>query len=135
MQTRIIDLIEENKKKDKVELPEIFKKEKNLLQNPQNPSKLIRKTTGSMSLIERKLVKKSCELKSSISSITRRYAAYLFTSSNINKDVDVLSKNQFYKILKEHSSIFDTYLSGFHTYVWQANSKGVPEYQDIPSEL
>lgn len=135
MQTRIIDLIEENKKKDKVELPEIFKKEKNLLQNPQNPSKLIRKTTGSMSLIERKLVKKSCELKSSISSITRRYAAYLFTSSNINKDVDVLSKNQFYKILKEHSSIFDTYLSGFHTYVWQTNSKGVPEYQDIPSEL
>jgi hypothetical protein len=65
--------------------------------------------------------------------VTKRYATYLFTSLNLNKEVDFLNKKQFTDLLKAHPSIFDVYLAGFHTYIWQVNSNGKLEYLDLPS--
>jgi hypothetical protein len=33
--------------------------------------------------------------------------------------------------LKDHPSIFDVYMSGFHGYVWQVDVRGSPEYLGI----
>ena len=43
------------------------------------------KKAGSMSLIELKKIRKSGKLKSNITSVTRRYATYLFASANLDK--------------------------------------------------
>lgn len=88
-----------------------------------------------MTLIELKKVRKSCQLKSNISSVTKRYATYLFTSLNLDKEKDALSKKQFCDLLRAHPSIFDVYLAGFHTYIWQANVIGLPEYVDIVPDI
>jgi hypothetical protein len=78
-----------------------------------------------------KKIRKSCELKSNITSVTKRYANFLFTSLNKDKDKDFLSKKEFCDLLRVHPSIFDVYLSGFHTYIWQSNKEGLPEYTDL----
>lgn len=67
--------------------------------------------------------------------MAKRYATYLFTSCNLDRDKDLFSKRQFCDLLKAHPSIFDVYLAGFHTYVWQANSFGKPEYSSIQAEV
>ena len=86
-----------------------------------------------MTLIQLKKIRKTGKLKSNISSVTKRYATYLFTSKNLDKDVEFLNKKQFTDILKDHPSIFDAYLAGFHTYIWQTNSNGQPEWKEIDS--
>ena len=88
-----------------------------------------------MTLIELKKIRKSCQLKSNISSVTKRYATYLFASLNLDKENDVLSKKQFCDLLRAHPSIFDVYLAGFHTYIWQNNVIGLPEYVDITPDI
>lgn len=88
-----------------------------------------------MSLIELKKIRKTCKLKSNITSIVKRYATYLFTSANLDKDKDFFSKKKFCELLKTHSSIFDVYVAGFHTYIWQVNALGQPEYATIEPEI
>lgn len=78
-----------------------------------------------------KKTKKTAQLKSNIASVTKRYATYLFVSLNLDKEKDVFSKAHFYKLLKDHPSIFDAYLSGFHNYVWQVDADGSPEFQKL----
>lgn len=79
-------------------------------------------------MIELKKIRKTGKLKSNISSVTKRYANYLFTSLNLDKDKDFLSKREFCDLLKAHPSIFDAYLAGFHTYIWHLDTNGYPEY-------
>ena len=65
------------------------------------------------------------QLKSNIASVTKRYATYLFVGQNLDKEKDVFSKEHFYRLLKDHPSIFNAYISGFHTYIWQVGEKGL----------
>jgi hypothetical protein len=76
---------------------------------------------------------KPSKLKSNVPSITKRYATYLFKSLNLDKEKDVFCKDHFYRLLKDHPSIFDVYMSGFHGYVWQVDVRGSPEYLKIDS--
>lgn len=80
--------------------------------------------------MELKKTRRTAQLKSNIASVTKRYATYLFVSLNLDKEKDVFSKAHFYKLLKDHPSIFDAYLSGFHNYVWQIDTEG-PEFQKL----
>jgi hypothetical protein len=82
--------------------------------------------SGSMTLIELKKIRKTGKLKSNISSVTKRYATYLFTSQNLDKETQYLSKKKFMEILQSHPSIFNAYLSSFHTYIWQLSQNGQP---------
>lgn len=84
--------------------------------------------------MELKKVRKSAQLKSNIASVTKRYATFLFVSQNLDKERDVFSKANFYKLLVDHPSIFDVYLSGFHNYVWQVTAEG-PEFQRTKVEV
>jgi hypothetical protein len=84
--------------------------------------------------VELKKTRKSAQLKSNIASVTKRYATFLFVSQNLDKEKDVFSKANFYKLLTDHPSIFDAYLSGFHNYVWQVNAEG-PEFQRLKLEI
>lgn len=53
-----------------------------------------------MTLIELKKIRKTGKLKSNISSVTKRYAKFLFTKYNRDKESEYLSKNNFIEILK-----------------------------------
>ena len=88
-----------------------------------------------MTLIQLKKIRKTGKLKSNISSVTKRYATYLFTSLNLDKDKDLLTKRQFCDLLQAHPSIFNAYLAGFHTYIWQIDPNGKPEYLGISSQV
>ena len=68
------------------------------------------------------------QLQSNISSATRRYCTFLFVSLNLDKEKDVFERKHFYELLEKHPSIFDAYLTGFHTYVWRVDENGVPEF-------
>ena len=68
------------------------------------------------------------KLKSNITSLARRYATFLFTSANLDREKDVFSKKQFCDLLKAHPSIFDVYLAGFHTNIWEEDKNGQPKY-------
>ena len=35
---------------------------------------------------------------------------------------------QFCDLLKAHPSIFDVYLAGFHTHIWEVDEIGLPNY-------
>ena len=63
-----------------------------------------------------------------MSSLTRQYARFLFVSANLNKNKDVFKREHFFKLIQDHPSLFHAYLSGFHTYVWQVDDLGDPEY-------
>jgi hypothetical protein len=81
-----------------------------------------------MSLVELKKIRKNYKLKSNITSVVKRFATYLFTSANLDKEKDVFSKHQFCDLLKVHPSIFDVYLAGFHTYIWEVDNMNRPKY-------
>lgn len=131
---------EEKQRSSKPGLPPIFQKDNlNIAHQPRvekvlDSSAKIKKS-GSMSLIELKKIRKTCKLKSNITSIVKRYATYLFTSANLDKDKDFFSKKKFCELLKAHPSIFDVYLAGFHTYIWQVNALGQPEYVSIKADI
>lgn len=88
-----------------------------------------------MSLIELKKIRKSCNLKSNITSLVKRYATYLFTSANLDRDKEFFSKKQFCDLLKAHPSVFDVYCAGFHKYIWEVDSKGRPLYYSMQAEV
>jgi hypothetical protein len=136
IQDRVRRMLEEEKGSKKPGLPPIFKKGDVIKRNDVGKlglpemDHLIRKP-GSMSLVELKKIRKSCKLKSNITSIAKRYATYLFTSANLDKDKDVFSKKQFCSMLLRHPSIFDVYLAGFHTQVWECEANGKPKYMTV----
>jgi len=78
--------------------------------------------------VELKKIRKNYKLKSNITSVVKRFATYLFTSANLDKEKDVFSKHQFCDLLKLHPSIFDVYLQGFHTYIWEVDNLNRPKY-------
>jgi hypothetical protein len=88
-----------------------------------------------MSLIELKKIRKSCNLKSNITSLVKRYATYLFTGANLDRDKDFFSKKQFCDLLKAHPSIFDVYCAGFHNYIWEVDSQKRPLYFSMQAEV
>lgn len=136
IQSRIKQIFEEEKKgkHSKLQLPPLFRKEKsNAINKPKGRESEKIAESGSMTLIQLKKIRKTGKLKSNISSVTKRYATYLFTSLNLDKEVDYLNKKQFTDLLRAHPSIFDAYLGGFHTYIWQLNANGKPQYTDVPS--
>jgi hypothetical protein len=66
------------------------------------------------------------KIKSNIASLTKQYARYLFISANLNKDKDVFSRENFFRLIQEHPSLFYAYLTGFHTYIWQVDENEEP---------
>ena len=65
--------------------------------------------------------RKTFKIKSNVASLTKQYARFLFVSANLCKDKDVFSKEHFFKLIQEHPSLFNAYLTGFHTYIWQVD--------------
>lgn len=61
------------------------------------------------------------KIQSNVASLTKKYANYLFSSAGLNKEKDVFSKENFFHLIQEHPSLFNAYLTGFHTYIWQAD--------------
>jgi hypothetical protein len=129
MQNRIREIVEQERKNKKIDLPEIFQKQK-LCRTVSGDRR-----GGSTTELDLKKNRKPSQLKSNISSITKRYATYLFTSLKLDKEKDVFSTSNFTKLLKDHPSIFDAYMAGFHTYIWQVDSHGTPEYLSIHPEI
>lgn len=90
----------------------------------------LQKTTACSSLIESmnnfKGVRKNLKIRSNIASLTKKYANYLFASAGLNKEKDFFSKENFFKLIQEHPSLFNAYLSGFHTYIWQVGDDDEP---------
>lgn len=121
MQTRIKEMVEQERKNKKIGVPDIFKKERHSVSIPV-PTHEEENKIGSSTQVELKKTRRTAQLKSNIASVTKRYATYLFVSLNLDKEKDVFSKAHFYKLLKDHPSIFDAYLSGFHNYVWQIDA-------------
>ena len=93
------------------------------------PQKPCRKATSTTQIsINSKIKRKSLKIKSNIASLTKQYARYLFVCSNLSKDKDVFSREHFFKLIQEHPSLFNVYLTGFHTYIWQVDENDEPEY-------
>jgi hypothetical protein len=130
MQTRIKEMVEQERKNKKIGVPDIFKKERHSINFPQPERRGEENKIGSSTQVELKKTRRTAQLKSNIASVTKRYATYLFVSLNLDKEKDVFSKTHFYKLLKDHPSIFDAYLSGFHNYIWQIDAEG-PEFQKL----
>jgi uncharacterized protein YllA (UPF0747 family) len=76
--------------------------------------------------------RKNLQVKTNISSLTKKYVAYLFKSFNLDKENQKFTKDHFKTLLENHPSIFKIYLSGFHTYIWQ-HTDGKPDFMDITS--
>ena len=129
IQAKIQKILEDERAKSvkKPTLPPLFKKDINFTDNKYDKkeklleTELMMKKAGSMSLIELKKIRKTGKLKSNITSVARRYATFLFTSANLDKEKDVFSKRQFCDLLKTHPSIFDVYLAGFHINIWSVS--------------
>lgn len=68
------------------------------------------------------------KIQSNVASLTKKYANYLFSSAELNKEKDVFSKENFFHLIQEHPSLFNAYLTGFHTYIWQVDENDEPEY-------
>lgn len=79
MQNRIREIVEQERKKKKIDLPEIFQKQK-LSRTVSGDRR-----SGSTTELDLKKNRKPSQLKSNISSITKRYATYLFTSLKLDK--------------------------------------------------
>lgn len=136
MSTRIKETLEAERNNKKIGVPDIFKKDRHSIAIPQTNQQQFLEVNkiGSSTQVELKKVRKSAQLKSNIASVTKRYATFLFVSQNLDKEKDVFSKANFYKLLVDHPSIFDVYLSGFHNYVWQVTADG-PEFQRMKVEV
>ena len=63
--------------------------------------------------------RKNVRISSNVSTLTKKYATFLFQSYSLDKDKDEFSKENFFKLLEDHPALFNVYLSGFHTYIWQ----------------
>lgn len=75
-----------------------------------------------------KVKRKNFKIRSNVASLTRQYARFLFVSANLDKKKDDFKKEHFFKLIQDHPSLFHAYLSGFHTYIWQVDDIGDPEY-------
>jgi hypothetical protein len=78
--------------------------------------------------------RKNPKIRSNVASLTKKYANFLFTSYNLDKEKDEFSKENFFKLIQEHPALFNVYLTGFHTYVWQVDN-GEPLYLRITPYL
>ena len=87
-----------------------------------------------MSSIEVNKIRKTGIVKSNITSVARKYAAFLFKSANLDKQCDYFSKKQFCDLLRAHPSIFDVFIAGFHTNIWEEDKNGSPKYL-LPQDL
>jgi hypothetical protein len=65
--------------------------------------------------------RRDIKLKSNIATLTEKYAAYLFHSAQLDRHKDSFTKEHFFNLIQEHPSLFNVYLTGFHTYVWQVD--------------
>ena len=72
--------------------------------------------------------RKQLKIKSNLACLTKKYANYLFKSYNLQREKDDFSKEHFFSLIQEHPGLFNVYLSGFHTYIWQVGDNDEPEY-------
>jgi hypothetical protein len=126
MSTRIKETLDAERNNKRIGVPDIFRKDRLSIAVPQGqqPHIALENKVGSSTQVELKKTRKTAQLKSNIASVTKKYATFLFVSQNLDKEKDVFSKTNFYKLLTDHPSIFDAYLSGFHNYVWQVTAEG-----------
>lgn len=70
------------------------------------------------------------KIRSNIATLTKKYARFLFEKAGLNKDKDEFSKELFYRLIREHLALFNVYMAGFHTYIWQ-ETDGQVEFNNI----
>jgi len=71
-----------------------------------------------MTIDQFKKNRKNQKIKSNISTLTKKYATFLFETNGLDIQKDIFSKEKFYKLIQDHPELFNVYLSGFHTYIW-----------------
>ena len=75
--------------------------------------------------------KKNMHLTSNITSLVKKYAAYIFKELKLDKNKEEMNEEQFCMILRSHQKIFHIYFEGFHSYIWQFDDDGLPFNQKI----
>lgn len=61
-----------------------------------------------------------------INVMIKKYAEYLFKEFGLDHRTNSLNRQQFGELVAKHPKLYDSYLEGFHPYIWQCNAKGVP---------
>jgi hypothetical protein len=56
----------------------------------------------------------------------KKYAEFLFKEFGLDHKTMSLNSTQFSELVKKHPKLYDSYIEGFHPYIWQCTPQGIP---------